>query len=195
MTGLVPLISFALVSSVTPGPNNLLLWASGVQFGYRATLRHVLGTSVGLGSMALAVAAGMGTLVTAIPVLQLGLKAVGSAYLLYLAYQIAASHVTQPAEVTRPLLFRQAVFLQYVNPKAWVFALAAMTTFRPPEIPIVIGSLLVATTMMLVIVPTASVWVAGGNAIAGFLTGRRAHRAVSVVLALLLVASIAGIWA
>jgi threonine/homoserine/homoserine lactone efflux protein len=194
MRELVPLIAFSIVSSVTPGPNNLLLWASGLQFGYRATLPHVVGTSVGLGSMAMAVAAGTGALVTAFPVLQLALKAIGSLYLLYLAYQIAASGAMRRADVAHPLRFVQAVTFQYINPKAWIFALAAITTFRPPGLPIVLGSLLVAATMMLVIVPTASLWAAGGSAIGRFVTGRRAHRAVSVILALLLVASIAGIW-
>src|SRR5437773_3183132 len=94
---LVGLVGFAFVSSVTPGPNNVLLWASGATFGFRRTIRHVVGTALGLGAMALAVAAGLGVVITAIPALAVAMKLVGSAYLLYLAYQIARAGTLVPA--------------------------------------------------------------------------------------------------
>ena len=96
MSDLVALVGFSIVSSVTPGPNNVMLWASGIQFGFRATLPHVIGTSIGIGTMAIAVAAGIGVLVTTVPQGELTLKLIGSLYLLYLAYQPAVRPSRKP---------------------------------------------------------------------------------------------------
>ena len=85
MNEILALAAFGLVASGTPGPNNILLWASGMQFGFRASIPNVLGTSLGLGTMALGTAAGIGVLVTTVPQIELALKAIGSIYLLYLA--------------------------------------------------------------------------------------------------------------
>ena len=93
------LILFAVVSSGTPGPNNLLLWASGLQFGFRATVPQILGTSAGIGVLALAVAAGLGVVVTRLPEVELALKLVGSAYLLFLAFQLAGGGAIQRTQI------------------------------------------------------------------------------------------------
>jgi threonine/homoserine/homoserine lactone efflux protein len=193
MDALLALVGFSFVSAVTPGPNNVLLWASGAQFGFQRTLRHVVGTALGLGAMALAMAAGLGTLITTVPEVALAMKLGGTAYLLYLAWQIAGANALERPDVTRPLGFVQAAAFQAINPKAWIFALGAITTFRPPELPVVAGSIAVAVTMMLVIVPSAAIWAAGGGLLNRFITGR-AHRIVSLVLAGLLVLSVAYVW-
>ena len=194
MSDLAALAMFALVSSVTPGPNNAMLWASGAQFGFRPTLPHVVGTSVGIGTMAIAVAAGLGALVTTVPQVEIALKAVGSFYLLYLAYQVVGSGAVRRAEVARPLRLGQATAFQYVNPKAWVFVVAAIGTFRPAAFPVVVASISMAVTMMLVVIPTAAVWAVGGNVLNRFITSERAHRALAVVLAFLLAGTVAYIW-
>ena len=194
MNELLALLGFAFVSSVTPGPNNVMLWASGATFGVRRTTRHVVGTALGIGAMALAVAAGLGTLITTVPVLGTAMKVAGSAYLLYLAWQIARSGALQAATVSRPLGVVEAASFQLVNPKAWVFALGAITTFRPAGLPIATGSLLVAATMMLVIVPTAELWAAGGGALNGLLSGARTHRFVSLALAAIVAATVVWVW-
>jgi threonine/homoserine/homoserine lactone efflux protein len=195
MDQIVALVGFSFVTSVTPGPNNLLLLASGTAFGFQRTLRHIIGTSLGLGLMALAVAAGLGALVAAAPGLAIVMKAVGSIYLLYLAWQVAGAHAVTRTPISRPLGVRQATGFQLINPKAWVFALGAMSTFRPTDLPIVTGSLVVVGTMMLVIVPAASIWVLGGGFIGRLLTGERSRRITSLVLAGLLVATVAEVWA
>src|SRR5918992_1237404 len=100
MTELLGLVTFSFVSSVTPGPNNIVLWASGAKFGIRGTFRHIVGTALGIGLMAVAVAAGVGVVAT-IPAVALVLKIAGSLYLGYLAYQIAASDTIQKADVAR----------------------------------------------------------------------------------------------
>jgi threonine/homoserine/homoserine lactone efflux protein len=188
------LAAFGLVASGTPGPNNLLLWASGLQFGFRASVPHIAGTSLGLGSMALAVAAGIGVLVTTVPGLALVLQVVGSIYLLFLAYQVTGIGALRRTQLARPLSLFQAVAFQYVNPKAWFFALAAIATFRPPTLPWLLGSALVAGTMMAVIIPTASAWAAGGSALNRWISDERARRAISIGLALTLAATVALIW-
>ncbi len=194
MIKLPALVAFAFVSSVTPGPNNTVLWASGAQFGFRPTLPHVIGTSLGIGATAIAVAAGLGVFVTAFPPAELVLKVAGSLYLLYLAYQIAVSGAIHRPEVARPLSLSQAVVFQGLNPKAWIFVLAAVSTFRPADLPIAVGSALVIVTMMLVVIPTAAAWAAGGAFISRLITSDRARRVLSVGLAVLLAATVVDLW-
>ena len=81
-----------------------------------------------------------------------------------------------------------------INPKAWIFALGAITTFRPTDLPIVVGSILVAITMMLVVVPSAALWAAAGGALSRFISGERSSRVVSLGLAVLLAATVAYVW-
>jgi threonine/homoserine/homoserine lactone efflux protein len=188
------LVLFALVSSGTPGPNNLLLWASGLQFGFRATVPQIIGTSAGIGVLAVAVAAGLGAVVTGLPEVELALKLVGSVYLLFLAFQLTGGAALQRAQITRPLRVHEAASFQFLNPKAWLFALAAVSTFRPTDLPVAIGSAIVIFTMIVVVLPTASIWAAGGTALHRLTASRRAHRALNGALALLLVVSIAFIW-
>jgi len=194
VTTLLALAGFSFVSAATPGPNNVLLWASGATFGFRRTLPHVLGTAVGIGAMALLVAAGLGALVTALPGLAAVMKIGGSLYLLYLAIQIARAGSLQRADVARPLNLVGAAAFQAINPKAWIFALGAMSTFRPTDLPVLAGSVLVAATMMLVILPSAALWAIGGEALNRLIADDRTRRAVSIVLAALVAATVILVW-
>jgi len=194
MNPLLALVGFAFVSSVTPGPNNILLWASGATFGFRRTTPHVLGTALGLGTMALASAAGIAALVTAVPALGVAMRVAGSAYLVFLAWQIARSGSLRAGSAARPMSLLEATAFQWVNPKAWIFALGAVTTFRPQDIDPIVGATLVAVVMMAVIVPCASLWAAFGNALGSLLERERTRRAVSVVLAVLVLATIVLVW-
>jgi threonine/homoserine/homoserine lactone efflux protein len=191
---LVALIAFSFVSSVTPGPNNILLWASGAEFGFRRTIPHVLGTALGVGAMAVAVAAGLGLLITSIPELGIAMKLAGSAYLLYLAYQIAGARALERGIVARPMGVIQAAAFQAINPKAWIFALGAVTTFRPADSSALAGGVLVAITMMVVIIPSAAVWAGAGGILSRFIANERTNRIVSGLLAALLVATVAYVW-
>ena len=194
MNEILALAAFSLVASGTPGPNNIMLWASGMQFGFRASVPHVIGTSLGLGTMALAAAAGIGVLVTTVPQVEFALKVIGSIYLLYLAYQVSGIGAIRRAQLAQPLSLLQAAAFQYVNPKAWFFALAAISTFRPTTLPIVVGSALVAGIMMAVIILTASAWAAGGTALKRLISGERTRRVIGIILALTLAATVALIW-
>jgi threonine/homoserine/homoserine lactone efflux protein len=191
---LAALVGFAVVSTVTPGPNNVLLWASGATFGLRRTLPHVFGTAIGIGVMALNAAVAAGAILTAVPQLATAMKLGGSLYLLWLAGQIVRAGALERTDVARPFGLVSAAAFQIVNPKAWVFALGAMTTFRPADMSIALGSALVAVTMMIVVVPTAALWAGAGDALSRFVSTPRARRIVSLVLAGMLVGTVALVW-
>jgi threonine/homoserine/homoserine lactone efflux protein len=194
MNELLGLAGFALVGSITPGPNNALLLASGVRFGFARTLRHVVGTALGMAVLVFAVAAGTGAVLAALPRAQLAVKLAGSAYLLVLAYRVAGSHGLGRAAAARPLRVLGAAAFQFANPKAWLFALAAAGTFLPAGLTPLAGGLVVAASCAVVIVATAALWAAGGAALAQLLDDRRTERLVNVALALILAASVAFIW-
>lgn len=188
------LVAFAFVSTVTPGPNNVVLWASGAQFGFRATVPHIAGTVLGIGSLAAGAALGVAALVTAVPGSSLALKLVGTAYLAWLVHKIATSGGVQDGAVARPMGVAQAAAFQYVNPKAWLFALAAISTYRLSGLPVAAGSAIVVALMMLVAVPSCVLWAAGGTALRPVMADPRRRRAISISLAVLLAATVALIW-
>ena len=194
MAQLVALAAFAFISAVTPGPNNVLLWASGATFGFRRTLPHVLGTALGIGAMALAAGAGVAALIASLPVLGVAMRIAGSAYLVWLAWQILKAGEVSATTVGRPLGLGVAMGFQLLNPKAWILALGAVTTFLPAELPVVVGMAAVAATMMSMIVPAAAAWAWAGGAMARWLTEDRTRRVVSVVLAAMVIATIVLVW-
>jgi len=195
MNQLLALAAFAFVGSITPGPNNALLLGSGIRFGFRRTAPHVAGTAVGMGVLVFAVAGGIGLVLLSVPGAELALKLVGSAYLLYLALRVLGSRGAGRTTVSRPLGVLAAAGFQLANPKGWLFALTAAATFLPPGRTPVAGGLSVAATSAVVILGTATVWAAGGAALQRFADGGRAQRVVNVALAVVLVASVALIWA
>ena len=195
MSRLLALAAFALVGSITPGPNNALLLGSGIRFGFRRTVPHVAGTAVGMGALVFAVAAGIGVVLLALPGADLTLKLTGSAYLLYLAVRVARSGgAGGAAVVSRPLGVPGAAAFQLANPKGWLFALTAAATFLPPGLPPLLGGLVVAATCAAVILATAAVWAAGGVALGRIAGAGRVQRGINVALALVLAASVALVW-
>ncbi len=126
-----PLAAFALVCTITPGPNNLMLTSAGARFGLRRTLLHVVGISAGMGLMLLAVSLGLGELFAAQPMVQSALRWIGSAYLLWLGWLIGRAGAPSLAQAARskPMAFHQAVLFQFVNPKAWMMSLSAISSF------------------------------------------------------------------
>ncbi|MEO1909079.1 MAG: LysE family translocator, partial [Paracoccus sp. (in: a-proteobacteria)] len=129
---LTALLGFAFVATVTPGPNNLMLMASGANFGFRRTLPHMLGIVGGVSVMAFLVGAGLMALFDILPALNLVLKVVSVSYLLWLAFKIAtAAPVEERDADSRPMTFLQAATFQWVNPKAWAMCLSAITLYAP----------------------------------------------------------------
>jgi|SRR5438876_2121410 len=188
------LVTFSIVSSGSPGPNNVLLWASGAAFGFMPTMPHIVGTALGIGVLALIAAAGLAAIVSAVPTLAVVMKIAASAYLLYLAWQVAGAHALERGELARPMSVVQAAVFQAINPKGWIFALGAIAAFRPADLPVVAGSLLVAATMTAIVIPTAALWAAAGGWLGRVLNGERSRRVVSLGFAALLAASVAAIW-
>src|SRR6201981_3921333 len=127
---LLAFIVFAIVMFFTPGPNNVLLLASGVLFGFRRTLPHIAGVTVGFAFMVGAVGVGLGAVFIAYPVLQVVLKYAGAAYLIYLASAISRSHsVKSVVGMARPMSFWCAALFQWVNAKGWVMVIGTITAY------------------------------------------------------------------
>jgi threonine/homoserine/homoserine lactone efflux protein len=191
---LVAFVGFAVVGTGSPGPNNAVLWASGMRFGFRRTVPHVLGTAIGMSILVVAVAAGVGALLEAVPAAEVVLKIVGSVYLLWIALLVLRGGGVGRAEVDAPFSLWRGVTFQLANPKAWVFSIAAVGTFLPPELPWLVATGLLVGVLAVIVVATASVWAVGGAALGRILDDERSRRTVSVVLAMLLVASVVLLW-
>lgn len=177
--------------SITPGPSNLMLLASGANFGFIATIPQVLGITLGFSSLLLAVGLGLGALLSAIPALHLVLKIAGAAYLLYLAGRIARSCALgeSKAAQSRPLTLIESAAFQWLNPKAWVVALAAMAVYSSPASPF-LSMAWVCLVFALVNLPTVSAWAAFGVALRGYLAEPVRLKRFNFAMALLLAATL-----
>ena len=185
------LVVFAFVSSVTPGPNNLMLLASGVNFGFRRTVPHMAGIGFGFWLLLMAVGLGLGAMLSAFPALHLALKVAGGAYLLYLAWRVATSRSMSSggAGQGRPMTFLEAVAFQWVNPKAWVMAVTAMAIYTDPQRPL-LTVVLVAAAFAIVNFPSVSVWAAFGVALRGFLADPVRLKWFNIAMGVLLAATL-----
>jgi threonine/homoserine/homoserine lactone efflux protein len=163
------LLVYAFVTSVTPGPNNMMLMASGVNFGFARTIPHMLGIALGFFSLLLGVGFGLGALLTAFPAAQTALKIASVAYMVWLAWKVAMSRSLGEGTASAvPLTLVEAAAFQWVNPKAWAMALVAMGAYTNAEHP-ALSVVLVAVAFALVNFPSVSVWAGFGVALRGFL--------------------------
>ena len=190
---LTALAAFALVSSITPGPNNLMLMASGTNFGFVRSIPHMLGVSVGFTLMIVLVGGGLAQIFEIYPVAHAVLKYASCAYLVYLAWKIATSAPPgakgAAEEKSRPLTFVQAALFQWVNPKAWTMALTAVSAYTLPADPFM--SLLVfAAVCGAINLPTVSSWTLMGMQLRRFLSDPLRLRVFNVTMALVLVATL-----
>lgn len=190
MSYLLPIVSFAFVMSITPGPNNLMLWTSGVNYGVRRTLPHMLGINFGFGSLVLLCGLGLGAIFETFPLFQTFLKGAGSLYLLYLAYRIATASFSSDAQVAKPFSFWEAAGFQYANPKAWVMAITVMSAFATPQLSFVTRALLITLVVMLINLPCISAWALFGTAIGRFLRHPKVLISFNILMAGLLVGTI-----
>ena len=192
LEALLALVSFAFVSSITPGPNNLMLMASGTNFGFVRTVPHLLGVALGFVLMVLLVGAGISWIFEAVPTAYTVLKVASVGYLTYLAYRIATAAPPPERPDTlgaRPLTFTQAAAFQWVNPKAWAMALTATSAYVPAAQPW-LGLITVAAVFGAVNLPSVGVWALMGVQLRRWLRDPRALRAFNFVAALLLLASL-----
>ncbi len=185
-------LPFAVVAAFTPGPNNLLLAASGANFGIRRTIPHVLGVVGGFPLLVLAVGLGLGTLFQRHPEVHTVLKFGGAAFLIYLAWRIAtAGHGTAETAPGRPLTFLEAALFQWVNPKAWIFAVSAIATYTTVGGRASVEIAVILAICVLVTIGSTIAWTGFGVGLNRVLQeSPRMLRAFNVGMALLLVLSI-----
>jgi threonine/homoserine/homoserine lactone efflux protein len=184
-------VPFMISMGITPGPNNILVASSGVNFGFRATLPHILGITIGYPFMLLIIGIGLAKIFIAIPLFHVILKYISIAYLLYLAVHLAlASAIGEARRAPKPMTFLQAVAFQWVNGKAWIIALGAVTTYTVVDrtLPLQI----VALTAIAVVVTLACVscWTFFGAFLRRFLHTEKRRRGFNYSMAALLVLSI-----
>ena len=196
MTALTPellagLCLFALATSLTPGPNNMMLLASGANFGFRLTLPHLLGVSMGFVLLVWIVGLGLGAVFAAYPPLHTVLQVLGGLYLVYLAWKIgtATGIGAGTGEAGQPMTFAQAAAFQWVNPKAWTMALGAATTYAP-RAHYVVNILIVGLVFGVINLPCCGSWATLGTVMRRFLSRPGILRAFNAVMAALLLASL-----
>lgn len=183
------LLGFAFVTTVTPGPNNLMLMASGANFGFRRTMPHMLGIVGGVCLMAFLVGAGLMALFETVPALEMALGVLSVGYLLWLAFKIAtAAPLGDSAAAGRPMTVWQAAAFQWVNPKAWAMCLSAVTLYAPDRSMLSVA--IVTGAFALVAFPAISVWAWLGTVIRQWLSSTARLRAFNVSMAALLIASL-----
>jgi threonine/homoserine/homoserine lactone efflux protein len=184
------LLSFCFVATITPGPNNMMLLASGVTYGFKRTIPHMLGITSGVAVMALMLGLSMAGIAQHLPRLYAVLHVVSTLYLLWLAWRIATSAGPGSAGRNgRPMNTVEGILFQWVNPKAWAMVLGAITSFTRPEhlladLPIVVG------TFLTVGLPCNMVWAGTGATLQSMLREPRTLRIFNVAMAAILVISI-----
>ncbi|WP_297906935.1 LysE family translocator [Thiomonas sp.] len=182
---------FAFAASITPGPNNLMLLASGAHFGLRASVPHLLGVACGFLILVASVGFGLAEAFSRLPWLYALMRWAGAAYLLYLAWRIATAAPPDASRraAARPMSFLGAVAFQWVNPKAWLMAVSAFSTY----IPATSGALVLLGAIMLfgaINLPSITAWAIGGTQLQRLLQTRRRVVAFNLLMAGLLVASL-----
>lgn len=181
---------FAFVSSATPGPNNLMLMSSGANFGFRQTVPHLFGVSLGFVIMLILVGLGVSQLFDLVPISYTILKVLSIGYLLYLAFKIASntSPIGETQANNKPFSFIQAALFQWVNPKAWSMALSAISLYAPNKT--LLSVVLVALVFGLINLPCVSAWTLVGQKLQKALEKPTHLRVFNISMALLLVVSV-----
>ena len=186
---LLALILYSFATSITPGPNNLMLLASGTNFGLRRTVPHALGIGFGFVVMTILVGLGMGAVEQLLPGFSTALRILSLAYLAWLAWRLATSGSLQPIDGdAKPMGFVAASLFQWINPKAWAMALTAMAIYTDPN-QHTMSVLLVALVFEAIGLPCMFVWAGFGVALRGFLSVPARLRAFNILMALLLIGS------
>lgn len=187
------LAAFVFVASITPGPNNLMLMASGTNFGLRRTLPHIVGVNAGFVLMTLLVGLGLWKIFETYPLSYTVLKLVSVLYLTWLAWKIATAapppEAVEGASSGKPLTFLQAAAFQWVNPKAWAMVLTAMSAYTLPEHPL-LSLAVIALMFCLIGLPSILTWAVMGTQVRRFLNNPARLRAFNITAALLLMASL-----
>ena len=185
------IIAFSVTSCVTPGPNNAMIMASGLNYGIRRSMPHYLGIVLGFPTMVLAVGMGIAQLFELYPVMHLVLKIAGAAYLSYLAYKIATAPVSETSvSEGKPFTFIQAAAFQWVNPKAWVLAVGATVTYTTLGEGYVLQVITIGLIFMIFGAPCIMLWLWGGASLKTLMRNPGTVRIFNISMALLLIGSL-----
>jgi len=188
---ILPILLFAISAAITPGPNNIMLMASGLNFGIRKSIPHLLGVAIGFPIMVILIGLGFEIVFKKFPSLHEIIKITGIVYLIYLAWRIAtSSRQSLESRKATPLHFWQAVLFQWVNPKAWVMATGAIAAYTSLSTDFFTQVLIIALTFMVVAFPCSGSWLVFGSGLKRFLQKPAYQQAFNVTMALLLIASI-----
>lgn len=182
MTQLLPMMMYCFVMSITPGPNNLMLTASGANFGYRLTLPQVLGCVIGNVALTLIACNGLGQLFVAFPLAQAVLRTGGALYLVWLAWKLAQSRIGD-AQALRPLSFMEGVMFQAFNPKSWIRAITLASVFMPAGANPLVAGLAISGIGAVIGFPCISLWALFGVMMRGVLADARKQRVFNLVMA------------
>jgi threonine/homoserine/homoserine lactone efflux protein len=185
----LPFAAYSFVMSITPGPNNVMLTASGATFGFRRTIPHLLGVSVGFGIELLLVCAGLGAVFTRWPEIQSMLRWVGAIYLLYLGARMLASGPANAASSARPVTFLEAAVFQFLNPKAWIMTITAATLFLPHELGVLAAGAYMLLIMVIMNMPCTAVWALFGSSLRRFLERPASRLGFNAAMAVALAAT------
>lgn len=191
MENALPFMVYAFVSSITPGPNNIMLTASGANFGFRRTIPHLLGVSLGFGFMIAIMGLGLGAVFHTVPVLQWLLKGLGVIYTTVLAWKIAtAVGINSDHSIgARPLTFLEACMFQWVNIKAWIMAISAISIYVPGGSGHWSALAFVVCVFPAINLPSVAVWAGLGVGIRHWLESPKALRIFNITMAALLLLS------
>ena len=181
------LITYYFIMFITPGPNNAMLTASGMKFGFARTVPHLVGIpSVHIIQISL-VSLGLGNLFLQFPELQFYMKILCFIYLLYLSWTIIGSFSLIKKESGRPLKFYEAAAFQFINPKAWTIAITVVSAFFPTEENFLIATVFLTLTAALVCIPSICVWAIFGNSLRLFIKDTKVKKVIEYILAILMV--------
>ena len=189
-TNLLAVITFAMVTAFTPGPNNLMLAASGANFGFRRTVPHIAGITIGFMTVFLAAGSGLASLFAALPQLYDLLKILSVLFLIYLAWRIGSAGRAERRDRYRPLSFTQAALFQAVNPKGVSVIISTVSAYTSDAHSLASEISVLLTVFVLTTIGATTSWCLFGTAIARIFTTRRKLRMFNVTMALLLILSL-----
>ena len=183
------LATYSFVMSITPGPNNVMLTASGATFGFRRTVPHMLGISTGCGIQLLATCAGLGAAFARWPELQSVLRWAGALYLLYMGVRMLGSGPAGERSSPRPVTFVEAALFQFLNPKAWIMSLTAASLFLPHDLGLLQTAAYMLFFMVIMNFPCIAIWALFGSSLRRFLERPASRMGFNAAMAVALTAT------
>lgn len=189
----IAILVFAVSTTITPGPNNIMIMSSGLNFGLKRSLPHLMGICLGFPLMVAGVGLGFGAIFERFPVIHEVIKVLGVLYLIYLAYLVATSapkSLDNNTSEAKPLTFIQAALFQWINPKAWVMATGAVAAYTTQDASIMLQVMFISLAFLIAGVPCVGMWLVCGTWLKRFLKEVKYQRLFNLTMALLLIVSI-----